>query len=240
MSSGTITNREEFLNSISSRLGRTNRKKTLERPTWKYQPQYGVMQGFSDDDLLEILKEQSKVIHTDLIEATNENLAQTLIKVVDGYGGGPIVTWDDVRFDSFGLKPLLKDQWPAHNHEVHIWDPFLGDENRTLAERANIGITFSDLTLAESGTVLLYSNSSNGRSVSLLPTNYVAIIPKSTIVPRMTQATANLHRMIEAGEEIPSCVNFVTGPSNSADIEMNLVVGVHGPIRATYIVVTDK
>jgi L-lactate dehydrogenase complex protein LldG len=240
MSNGTITNREEFLNSITSRLGRSSRSEKVQRPTWKNQPQYTVLDGYSQDELLDVLKEQCKIIHTDLIETTNENLVKTLKEVVDGYGGGPVAAWNDVRFDSYGLKPLLTEGWPNQGIDVNSWDPLLGDANRTFAEKANIGITFSDLTLAESGTVLLYSNSNNGRSVSLLPTNYIAIIPKSTIVARMTQATANLHQMVKTGEAIPSCVNFVTGPSNSADIEMKLVVGVHGPVRASYVVVADK
>ncbi|WP_110111638.1 lactate utilization protein C [Bacillus sp. CGMCC 1.16541] len=240
MSVGTIHNRERFLTNISKRLGRERRTEGVTRPEWKHQPQHDVYKGYSLDQLKEQLQDQCTRIHTDYVETTSVNLVSTLKKVVDVYGGGPIVTWDDPRFAEFGLSHLLGEEWPNENVEVHVWDKEKGQENIVKSEKANVGITFSDMTLAESGTVVLFSGNGKGRSVSLLPATYIAIIPKSTLVPRITQAATHIHEEIQAGHEVASCVNFITGPSNSADIEMNLVVGVHGPIKATYIIVDDK
>src|SRR5699024_8176939 len=119
----------------------------------------------------------------------------------------------------------------SNDYECHVWDPKKGKENQVIAERADIGITFSDITLAESATVTLFNDTNNGRSISLLPKTYIAIIPKSTVVPRITQATQKIHEANQHGQDVSSCVSFVSGPSNSADIEMNLIVGVHGPTK---------
>lgn len=146
---------------------------------------------------------------------------------------------NDGRFGEYGCRHLLAEELPSEGETVYIWDPELEDENIKRAERSNIGITFSEITLAESGTVVLFSSPDIGRSISLLPTTYIAIVPKSSIVPRMTQAAQMIRKSISEGKTVASCVNFITGPSNSADIEMNLVVGVHGPVRAAYIVVED-
>jgi L-lactate dehydrogenase complex protein LldG len=240
MKTGAIYNRDAFLQTIADRLGRPRRVSGISRPHWKHQPQWTVFEGYSQDDLLAVLKEQCALIHTQYVETTCDELVETVKQVVAQYGGGPVVTWDDPRFDEYGLTSLLRREWPNENVEVHIWDTKLGRKNIDFAEKANVGITFSDITLAESGTVVLFSGNGKGRTVSFLPKTYIAIVAKSTVVPRMTQAAAYIHEQIEKGQLVPSCVNFITGPSNSADIEMNLVVGVHGPMKATYVVVTDR
>lgn len=234
MTKGTIQNREAFLNNIAESLGRKRRTEGVTRPDPQHQPQLKVFADLSADELMNEFKAACEKIHTKVLETEAASLADALTGQVDALGGGPVVTAEDPRFLGFGLGEFLE------RDDVHVWDLSRGKENIAIAEKANVGVTFSDITLAESGTVVLFNDEAKARAVSLLPTAYIAIIPKSSIVPRMAQAARAIDEKIEAGETVASCVNFISGPSNSADIEYNLVVGVHGPVQASYIVVMDR
>ncbi|TCP31290.1 L-lactate dehydrogenase complex protein LldG [Scopulibacillus darangshiensis] len=231
MTEGTIHHRDTFLNNIAEKLGR-ERKLSVDRPLRQNQPQWAVYEGYTQDDLLAVFKKACEAIHTDVRETDAASLTQAIEDVITEKDGS-IVIPKDPRFSSFGLEGMLA------RHNVHVWDVSLGQENIKRAEKAIYGITFSEKTLAESGTVVQYNDKDMARSISLLPENYIAIIPKSSLVPRMSQLTRDIHERVKAGEKVPTCVNLISGPSNSADIEMNLVVGVHGPVKAEYIVVTD-
>ncbi|MBB2479321.1 lactate utilization protein C [Bacillus sp. APMAM] len=236
---GTIQNRDGFLNKIAKNLGREPKPHGVALPSYSKKPQYEILKGATQEELVQVFKAQCVNIHVDYFDTNVGELASTLDTVVKQYGGGPLSLWKDERFEQAGLHTLIHEVWPSKQMEVHIWDPTMGEKNIDLCEKANVGITFSDITLAESGTVVLFNDKNKGRSVSLLPRTYIAIIPKSSLVPRMTQAAVQIREKIQKGEVIPSCINFITGPSNSADIEMNLVVGVHGPVKAAYILVDD-
>ncbi len=240
MSKGTITNRGKFLKNIRGKIGGISPDKPVEKPDWTVNPQRRVMEDFDQDQLVEVLEKQCHHIHTDFFLTNSESLQETLDQVLASYQTRSIVYSSDNRFHTYQLPEFFKNFAKKPEHEVFKWNDENSEESISFSERADVGITFSDITLAESGTIVLFNRKGQGRSVSLLPKDYIAIVPKSTIVPRMTQATDYVHQQVEKGEEISSCINFITGPSNSADIEMNLVVGVHGPIRAAYIVVEDK
>ena len=235
---GTIQNRDAFLNKLSGRLGR-ERRTEVERPQWKYNPQDKVLKGETQDELVEVLREQCKNIHTVCLETTTANLANTLHQVITDFGGKSVVAWKDERFQKFGLSQLM-ESWTGSGIEFYEWDTNNPEENIRQAEKANIGITISEITLAESATAVLYSHPNRGRTMNFLPEKSIVLIPKSSIVPRMTQAARQIHKQIEQGEQVPSCILFMSGPSNSADIEMVLIVGVHGPIKATYIIIEDQ
>ncbi|MCA1055679.1 lactate utilization protein C [Rossellomorea aquimaris] len=233
MTIGQIQNRGSFLDKLARNLGR-ERRSEIVKPDWQHNPQWEVYKGYSQDDLVEVLKKQCGLIHTEVHETVKSELSTLIPYLIKQYGGKSVVTWDDPRFEETGLSEM-GDADITH----HVWDAEGGEENLSFSATADVGITFSDMTLAESGTVVLFSDQGKGRAVSLLPVVYISIIPKSTIVPRMTQAAKHIHDKIENGELVASCVNFISGPSNSADIEMNLIVGVHGPVKATYVIVDD-
>lgn len=224
-----IQNREAFLQTIATQLGHDTPTRVKPERKWKHQPQLEVLKDATPDELVEIMIEQCKSIHTTIKICTQSSLPQTLQEVFDTYENGLIIYSEDDRLDALNISNFITAQNSKKWNSIQEKDPV------RVAEQANIGIVVSDVTLAESATIMLQSSPSRGRALSFLPQNSIAIIPKSTIVPRMTQAA----QFLRTQEHVSSCINFITGPSNSADIEMNLVVGVHGPVRMTYIVVED-
>lgn len=232
-----IQNRDSFLSNLAANLGRPQKREGVTRPEYSVQPQHEVFKDYSTEELIDVLKEHCKVIHTDFVRTGKKDLQAALKKVLDGYEATSIIASNDKRNQEYGLDKVYEEF--SKDAEVHVWDTSLGKENQIIAERTDVGISFSDITLAESGTVALMTNKDNGRSISLMPKCYIAIIPKGTVVPRMTQAAGKIHQDNENGTIPPSSICFVTGPSNSADIEMNLIVGVHGPVKVTYIVVDE-
>lgn len=102
---------------------------------------------------------------------------------------------------------------------------------------ADIGITGANAAIADTGTLVIVSNEGNQRLVSTLPPVHIAIVGIDKLVASMDDATAMLKILARSatGQKQSSYVSFITGPSRSADIELNLAIGVHGPIEVHII-----
>lgn len=229
---GTIEKRDIFLRHIANKLHRATEEKVIT-PEWKHQPQWGVYKGISQDELVAVMKKACESIHTQVYETDSAQLAATLGNVIADYGSGSIVATRDERFSKFGLDEVLK------KNQVYTWDVSEGHRNIEIAAEADIGLSICDVMLAESASAGLFNDKDKARSVSLLPVTSIVIVPESLIVPRLTQAMQRVEKKVKAGDEVSTYINFISGPSNSADIEMRLVVGVHGPVKVAYIVVND-
>jgi L-lactate dehydrogenase complex protein LldG len=97
-----------------------------------------------------------------------------------------------------------------------------------------VGITGVHLAVAETGTLMLLSGPTTPAATSLLPETHIALVPQGRIVKAMEEAWAQTRQ--ERGE-LPRAVNFVSGPSRTADIEGQLQLGAHGPYRVHVVVV---
>jgi L-lactate dehydrogenase complex protein LldG len=105
-------------------------------------------------------------------------------------------------------------------------------EGRPANGDDKVGITGSFCAIAETGTLMLLSGAATFPATSLLPDTHVALVRKSRIVRGMEDGWDLLRR--EHGS-LPRQVAFVSGPSRTADIEMTLVLGIHGPYRVHII-----
>ena len=97
-----------------------------------------------------------------------------------------------------------------------------------------IGITGTYCAIAETGTLMLLSGPDTHPRTSLLPETHIAVVRVSRILRSMEDGWDLLRK--ERGE-LPRQVTFVSGPSRTADIEMTLVLGIHGPYRVHIILV---
>jgi len=95
---------------------------------------------------------------------------------------------------------------------------------------ADLGITGADYAVAETGSVVVLPRRGLSRLVSVLPPVHVALVRPQEVVATLDDVF--LLRRLEYyrnGGDMGSYLNFITGPSRTADIEQTLVVGVHGP-----------
>jgi L-lactate dehydrogenase complex protein LldG len=98
----------------------------------------------------------------------------------------------------------------------------------------DVGISTAQAAIAETGTLVLDSADERHRLVSLVPPVHIAIVDASRICETLGEALS----LLRNGKELSRAVTFVTGPSRTADIELTLTVGVHGP-QELYVIVKE-
>lgn len=234
------TKQQQFLDHVSHALGRQRAPK--EAPAFDILsrgPQNHMMQNMSQEDIVARFKLECDNVGTKYKDATVETLPQILLEVVRQYDGGDVIYPNMEEMEKWGLRAALEGA--GGNIRPYKWDPDLGrEENIKRASTASIGITFPLMAIASTATIIQSSFEDSGRSVGLLPLTHVAIVRKSTIMPRMTQTMAKLHELYQDDPaKFPTNVCHISGPSNTADIELIRVVGVHGPINVFFIILDD-
>jgi L-lactate dehydrogenase complex protein LldG len=190
------------------------------------------MNGWSRDELARAFLEYSRKIGTAVCETTRDALNAAIRDAVLECGSGPVILANNPLLNALDTAAALQDC-----RAVRVWGRNNSrEDNIRFAERAAVGIAVAEMALAESATVLLFSQKGCGRSVTLLPKSVIYVVAKSCIRPRLTQAMTHLR---QCGKNLPSSANFVSGPSATSDIELVRVVGIHGPVHVIHVLVHD-
>ncbi len=226
-----IKGKEAFIEHVSRCLGRD---KVPAAPVPFTLPGNAHQQYLIDADrneLKRMFRKNSEANGTVVFECAEADLNATLIDALEVFDKGSIVIGDHRYFREQDVIDALQKQVA----DCYLWDIEKSrEENVGKAEAAMVGITMAEMGLAESGTVILFSYKGSGRSVSLLATYSITVVKAQDLRPRLTQGMALLEKMDTL---LPSSVNFVSGASCTADIELEHVKGVHGPLKIVYVVV---
>lgn len=222
-----MSKRDAFLARVklSAEQGQSYRVHTREVP-----PDVGYV-GATGDLVEKFVQEVNAVGGEAVVVTDFEAAGRELHRLLAEAGARSAVCWKHEVLDRLGLRQLL--QVPGvtlYDYDTLTSLPTMKQREVLLA--CDVGITSCDCAIAETGTLMVLSRPGQERAASLLPPMHIAIVERGQIVPDLIDAFAML-----GNEPLPSNVTFITGPSKTGDIELQLTTGVHGPGKWRVIVI---
>ncbi len=142
------------------------------------------------------------------LEATEEDVRRRVASLV---AGKRVLAWDAGHLP-YGVGTVLGDCAGSATP-------------KDVQAETEIGVTGCHAALADTGSVVLLSGPGRSRAVSLLPPVHLAIVRRGDLRASLGDV---LRESKDALAGAASCT-VVTGPSRTADIELTLTLGVHGP-----------
>ena len=200
------------IENIRRSLGRTAQTPLSSRPEL-YEPRQPDYVGSEIETFLNEVQKLSGVGQTLL----RSDIGSALKALVVEQNMSKATVWETPRLRELGVAEILNGLGVqlvspnASKHEVALCD---------------LGITEADYLLPETGTLVLTSSAARPRAVSLLPRVHLAIV-------RPDMLRADMHQVFAEAKDRNYLV-FITGPSRTADIELTVTLGVHGP-RNLYV-----
>lgn len=158
--------------------------------------------------------------------------ARIVVEVASRVEARHIVSWDEGRLGCPGLHARLRASGIEVTGLELPDDPAARQALLLETGKIPVGLTGAQAALADTGTIVLASGPGCARLVSLLPPVHVAIVSQRTLYPSLPSCLAAHPGLVAES----SNVVLVTGPSRTADIEMTLTHGVHGP-REIHVIV---
>lgn len=215
MSKSSQQHRHQILSRIRKGLGReklsAEKQQQLQaamtQPQRNLVPQRAQSQGQAAIDMFIAMATEAaaEIIHLDQLE----QLPAQLKKLIPNNDTRPLVIASEPQLINLG--------WQAANIET---------VQRVAQKGDLISLTSCIAGVAETGTLVLKSGPTSPTTLNLLPDIHCVLLYKNQIIGGYEDAWDLVREA-----KLPRTVNFITGPSRSADIEQKLQMGAHGPKR---------
>ncbi len=158
--------------------------------------------------LMERFADEWRALDGVFVFCRRESLAAKILEVLHEEHETTVLAWQEAYLPD----GLLRELNAQGVHIIHRADA-----------HARLGLTGADWAIAESGTLVLPGDAQRRLSVSLLPEIHLVVLEAKDILPDLPAAFERMRALTVPG------IVLVSGPSRTADIEMTLTVGVHGP-----------
>jgi L-lactate dehydrogenase complex protein LldF len=181
--------------------------------------------------LLQIFKSALEQVNGEFIQCSVADLGETIRQIaVAGHLGAVLI--DPVVAARF---PQVK-QTLIEANVICVTPCLHTDIDRTLAsnelDKAPAGVSLAIAGIAESGSVVVSQDHENAAITSLLPDTNIILLPVEHLYGALENWVQASGREVLSGQQ---SLTLITGPSRTADIEMTLTIGVHGPARLIVI-----
>lgn len=219
---------QRFLEKLALKLGRPTPDQAPRRSV-AGPPGFWTAAKPSVDDLLEQFAANAERLTAKVLVATDKfQIKSRVAEWLSELKAKSVICWDLPQLKEAGIPEACR----AAGAALTFWDH--RQDRREMIRRCasvDVGITRADYGIANTGSLAVMSSPQQSRAVSLLPPVHIAILDRKDILPQMGDIFARLDQ-----SNLPSALNFITGPSRTSDIEMDLALGVHGPGRVFILI----
>ena len=115
------------------------------------------------------------------------------------------------------------------------WPASLKIERRVARREDRVTVTGAFAGVAETGSLVLVSGRESPTTLNFLPDVHIVVLRREQIVAHIEDVWSQLRSELAA---MPRTINFITGPSRTADVEQTIQLGAHGP-RSLHVILVQ-
>ena len=220
----TKTFRNRYFTQFKSVLGEHEKLPIQSDPSVSSITKIDIVQNHAEH-LLKRFNDELEAVGGKLSICLPGDVWQKILEILQAHNIHAIMAWNETYLPEMLLEKLA---------EAGVEIIFPTSETIQTSSQVRVGLTGASAAIAETGSILVLGGPGRPLTTSLLPEIHIALLRERDVYEQLCQV---LHK--EELRQAPAAV-LISGPSRTADIEMTLTIGVHGPGELQVICVVDR